>query len=274
MKAPASRGESLIYLTCSTPRSRRRVLVWLLAALLTLIIHTPGRLKAECNWAPQPLPAGVAQQYVLNIDHQFTPPVDYELPSGADFDANVMGRDSVQSLARRQQAVDFFLSEYGIDFSAGDTDPSGSVALIYTMVDSAWLPKVVHSGGDMVLEAGWQLHEARYVMTVLSPTMLHGTFGGIDGVMAPFGTTAVFGEWVMETRTPCRNPDSEQTGQRYFQFQSRYPFLPDFFGGAGVDYVVRDSVNNLGRAQGSLTLRYLSNGDLHAIAKMVVRFPE
>lgn len=249
--------------------------IWYRAIVGILLLHIASvSAFAECNWAPQPLPTGLVGQYLLNVDSQFTPTPDYQLPSGASFDTNVMNRSAAEVQARRQQAVDFFLAEYGVDFTSGDIDTSGNVVLVYTMLDPLWQPRVIHSAGEMMPAEKWVFHEARYVMTVLGETVFYGNFGGQEGVYAPFGTTAVFGEWVFESVIPCRDPVSEQRQTRYFHFQSRYPFLPDFFGGAAVDYLVRDSGNQEGRATGSLTLRYLDSGDLHAIAKVIVQFPE
>ena len=253
---------------------------YLLYALAILLL--PALCQAQCNYAGQTTPAGNTNFFVMDAESIFDPmdPM-YALPSGFDFDTTVMGRTPAQIAARQAQAFSFFLTKYGIDWSLGipiDANnwisPDGNIILTYTGVDSRFNQKVYYSGGDMVPQDGWVVHEARYAMIVVGPSAtFFGTWGGAGGQLVPQATTTADGEYFIETEVACL-PMGTQTGTIHLRYQTDDPFLPDFQNRAAFEYditTVSGITSTNGTAVGRLELNYLTGGLLHARVKNIIK---
>jgi len=258
--------------------------------LLSVLVLFPlsAIAQVECNFAGQTTPGGLNNFFVINADGVFDPATsNYQLPPGSDFDVNILGRNTAASLARRNDAYMFFLSEYGIDFFGGTTNPDGTVLsvdgnvlLFHTAIDPRWDQQVIYSGGDMVPPDGWVVHEARYAATVIGPVATFtGVWGGAGGELVPNGATVTDGEWVFEKEVPCRNTaDNSSAGTQssriHLRYQTDVPFIPDFRGRAAVDYNITPISGvsaTTGTAIGRVELNILTGDLIQAIVKATVR---
>ena len=218
---------------------------------------------AQCNNAPQTLPnipTQLSNFFIITADQTFTDATFSEPAWGGLFDANVMGRTPTQQEDRRQEAIAFFNSRFGVDFStaiSGDVNgdshpewitPDGKFLLRYYMTpdavdaadgmpDANFGQRVVYSGGDTVPAAGWPVREAYYKMEAIdtvSGHVLSGTYVSSAEVQTAYpgatsvpvlpGTFAVFGEYriVTDYSAPC---------DQYIdlQYSSIRPTYPDVF---------------------------------------------
>ena len=168
--------------------SRVAVSVAFAATVTAALCALPSAAAAQvvCNYAGQTLPAGLSNFFALSADGVFDPmSANYQLPPGSDFDSNAAGRNAAQAGVRRTEAYTFFLDKYGIDFFAGTTNADGTVTsadgdvlLFHTAVDPRFKQRVIYSGGDMVPEEGWVVHEGRYAASVIvSNHSLTGSWG-------------------------------------------------------------------------------------------------
>ncbi len=224
----------------------------------------PSVAWAQCNSAPQTLPnipTQLSNFFVITADQTFTDATFSEPAWGGLFDANVMGRTPTQQEDRRQEAIAFFNSRFGVDFSAADavdfnddtiTDwwdtTDGRFRLRYYMTpdavdaadgmpDANFGQRVVYSGGDTVPAAGWPVREAYYKMeaidtvsghflagTYVSSSEVQTAYPGATSVPVLPGTFAVFGEYriVTDYSPPC---------DQYIdlQYSSIRPTYPDVF---------------------------------------------
>jgi len=229
---------------------------------------------AQCNVKAQPMPNGHSSYYVFNTDASFAAPANYAPPSGLAFDANVLDRTVAESLARRSEAVDYFLSQYGIDFTSSDTAQGGNIVLYHTMNDLNWKMRTVFSGGQEVPQDGWETFESRWWFTVVGQdARLFGAWGGAGGIGVRQGTAATFGEWVINTEIPCESGPPERKAI-YMSFKSEMPIFPDYLGRGAFEFVVEGDPGTDGVANGVSDLRFDPNvpGNIRVISKVIVRF--
>lgn len=229
---------------------------------------------AQCNLKAQPMPTGLSSFFVLNTDISFPASSSYTPPSGLIFDANIMGRTPAESFAKRTEAVNYFLSQYGVDFTSSDSAQGGNIVLMHTMNDPNWNTRTVFSGGQEVPQAGWVTFESRWWFAVVGQqAKLFGIWGGASGVNVPQGTAAAFGEWVIETEIPCDSALPE-TGRVYMSFKTERPIIPDYLGRGSFEFDVQGDPGVDGVASGLSDLRGDTStpGNLRVISKIIVRF--
>ena len=264
-------------ITIATQLMKQTLLILLLVALPASFV------EAQCNFAGQTTPAGLGNFFVMDSESVFDPmDPNYELPSGNDFDTNIVGRTAGQAATRRADAFNFINTKYGFDWNSGIqidannwVSPDGNMILTYTATDSRFNQRVVYSGGDNVPQSGWVVHEARYTMIVIGPSAtFFGTWGGAGGELVPQGTTVADGEFLFDTVVPCL-PNGTQSGLIHLRYQTDDPFVPDFQNRAAVEYditTVSGISSPLGQAVGRIELNYLTGGLLQTRVKTIFKF--
>lgn len=245
-----------------------------LALLLTILLLTSYQaVLAECNYAPQPIDTGLAGYYIVSTDITFDPLGNPDPPEGSVFDTTIRGRTPAEAAAFKTLAVNFFQSEYGIDFSLSDSAQGGAIVLKHEMGDPRWGYKVRYSGDEMVDQTGWDFHDGYYMLEVIgSSATLFGNYGGVGGRFANQGTKAFYGEFVVDYRTPCRNPTTELSGSRVFPYQSSGISTTFPFGRVAYTLDTSGVVGASGTTRGRQLINALSNGDLHVYGHKIIRF--
>jgi len=283
------RREKLGQLRDRSNRSYSELIAAMIFGFLILTFSFPSVSQAQvsCNVDGQTTPSGMSGFLVMDAEGVFDPMTpNYVLPPGSDFDVNILGRTPAQAASRQLQAYNFFLTRFGVDFFNGVPlgdgtvlSADGNVLLFHTSVDPRWGQKIIYSGGDVVPQVGWAVHEARYAATVISGThTLTGTWGGA-GELVPLGTTMADGEWAIEREVPCIN-DSDgssagtQTSLIHLGYKTDQPFVPDFLNRAAIDYEVTPISGvsaTAGQATGRIELNIIQGDLIQAIVKATIR---
>lgn len=255
----------------------------ILAILLSLISFSAA--QAQCNLNGQTTPAGLGNFFVMDSESLFDPmDTNYILPSGNDFDTNIISRTSAEALQRRTEAFDFINTKYGVDWNTGIqidannwVSPDGNLILTYTAVDPRFNQRIYYSGGDDVPRDGWLVHEARYTMIVVGPqATFFGTWGTAAGELVPRGTTVADGEFLVERVVSCQ-PSGTQADEIHLRYQTDDPFVPDFLNRAAIEYditTISGIASPTGTAIGRIELNNLTGGLVHTRVKTIFQFDQ
>ena len=187
----------------------------------------------SCNENPWLAPVPTLGTVVMSAHGQFTDSISFLPPSGADFDAIIMGRSAADVQIRRQQAFDFFLNNYGVDWSTStQIDPatwisaSGDMLLIHAMTDPRYDYKMNATSDRRLHPANGEVFEGAYLMVVISPagSIFHGSWGGAAGEFVPQGAAVVNGEIFSTVPVLC-NDGTVDPETFYMLYQSLVPTM-------------------------------------------------
>ncbi len=127
---------------------------------------------------------------------------------GDIFDRVIMDRDDEAVANRRADAVDYMMTNFGIDFSDTDEAQDGKIQLIHVMVTPCLDYRAYTIGGTSVGKWGWPIYDGFYGLTVVEEgAELCGTFGegGEGGCKpVPVDAGAVYGEYLI--KAPVGDP--------------------------------------------------------------------
>lgn len=242
---------------------------------LFFTLLAPALVIAQCNYAPQPLPTGMVAFYVVAADGQYDPldPL-FTVPDGDDFDTIYMGRTPAQATARRDAAVAFFLTAYGIDFSGGNTAQGGAIELRHEMTDPRQDLRIWYSGDNMVQTNGWVVNDGYYKMIVVAPggATFYGQWGGAGGWSVPQNSYALFGEYQIEERIPCINPVSILNNTSVIEYQSLTPTLADDYGREYMDLQMLGIPSTNGIGYGRTQIDSIGGGLVQAKTRLMVKY--
>jgi len=187
----------------------------------------------SCNENPWLAPTPTLGTVVMSAHGQFTDSASFLPPSGSDFDTIIMGRSAADAQIRRQQAFDFFLNTYGVDWSTStQIDPStwisaaGDMLLIHAMTDPRYDYKMNSTSDRRLHPVNGEVFEGAYLMVVVSPAgaTFHGTWGGAAGEFVERGAAAVHGEIFSTVPVLC-NDGTVDPETFYMLYQSLEPTM-------------------------------------------------
>jgi hypothetical protein len=197
---------------------------------------------------------------------------DYLAPTAEDFDEVIMGRDEVGKLLRRQEAVDYFIERYGVDFSFSDFAQNGNIILLHNYQDPRWNYRAYNVPGHSdIPKSGLIVHDTQYVMFVIgTEATLHGSWGGVLGTTVPGGTAAVDGEYLIQgtNRFTLGHPRNI-----YIRFQSTSPIFGADSGRITFDCRLEHESLGKGLALGRQELYQLEDGRTQVSIANVLQFP-
>ncbi len=107
------------------------------------------------------------------------------------FQHTIMGRTPEEVAEQEQLAKDYFHDRFGLDFSAG---PSGFTFSAFVLNPHVNYRAYIVSG-MAVPNTGWEVRDGGFQVVLTEDTVLHGTYGGSDGIEAPAGASMVFGDY-------------------------------------------------------------------------------
>ncbi|MEM7456703.1 MAG: hypothetical protein AAF456_20330 [Planctomycetota bacterium] len=196
---------------------------------------------------------------------------NYQPPTADDFDRIIMGRDEEAIEDRRQEAADYFLERFGVDFSESDFAQGGAIGLFHVYSDPRWNYRCYKLPGRNVPRTGLIVHDAQYVMAVLAPqATLFGSWGGASGTVVDAGTVAVDGEYLIQgtNRFRCGNPRNV-----HLTFRSVTPIFDASSGNIKFDCRLDSEQFGAGAALGRQETYVLNNGMTQIAINNVLQFP-
>lgn len=241
--------------------------------IFALLVGSPLWLVAqtwpERNWPNPNQPDAVAIFMANGIFDSADP--DYVPPTAEDFDAVIMGRDAAAAAARKQEAIDYFLERFGIDFSNGDIAQGGAIALIRSYNDPRWNYRCYKLPNRYVPKSGLIVHDAQYVMAVFgTEATFYGSWGGDSGTVVPGGTVAVDGEYLIQGTNKFRQGHPRNI---HVRFNSVTPIFDALSGNIKFDCRLNSDDFGSGAALGRQEFYQLQNGLTQIAINNVLQFP-
>ena len=248
-----------------------------------------------CSYDPMATPTGLTALLTMTIDGSEGPVMGYTPISGDDFGTDVMNRTAPQNQAWRDEAEQFFLDEYGIDFDGANMTPDMAIVLSHWELDSAFNTRLHAMSGRRISANGGEVRSGFYSMLVVSSAgaTFYGNWGGAGGTWVPPGTVVEFGEYAINIPQPCKDYDGDMETDEieetiYLAFRSARPNLADFasFNGSlfidipavfEYDLTTGDGVNTYaytsGKIYGRKELRELNTNDVVSFGNIIVTVP-
>ena len=167
----------------------------------------------------------------MSANGEFTDTASFLPPTGADFDSVVMGRDAAATQARQNVAFNYFLNNFGIDWSAAIQidpatwiSPSGDLMLIHAMTDPRYEYRLNAMTDRRIHPVNGEVYEGVYLMVVVNPSgsAFFGNWGGAAGTFVERGMAAVHGE-IFSTVPEYCNDGSMNVDTFYMEYQSLIP---------------------------------------------------
>lgn len=245
-------------------------------SLWAFLFFLPGLALAgggdwPANNRPNPVPPERTGMFLANGIFDPADPT-YVPPTGDDFDTVIMGRNEAEKAARRQLAVDYFIERFGVDFTNGDINAEGTIALLHAYQDPRWNYRAYKLPDRFfVPKSGLIVHDAQYVMFVIGPqATLFGSWGGPGGTTVPGGTAAVDGEYLVQgtNRFKLGHPRN-----LYIRFQSTSPIFGAASGRITFDCRLEQDRLGLGLALGRQETYPLANGLVQVNIVNILQFP-
>ena len=229
-----------------------------------------GNAEAEESSAlPRaPIPSGFDGYMVFMSNGTYDPKdPNCETLDGEIFDRAVMGRDDAAVAARKADAVEYFLEEFGIDFSESDVTPGGEIELIHNMVTPCLDYRAYTIGGASVGPRGWPVFDAFFGLKVVGEgAELCGKYGvgGEGGCKpVPIDSAAVYGEYLIKAPVGGSIPLFYASG-----------YIPPEAARMGVvKCMVFSPIFGVGIAIGLKTVKGLPDGRIRSSSRTVVTFP-
>ena len=184
-----------------------------------------------CNDDPWEAPVATAGVIVMSADGTFTDSGGYTVPRGGDFDTIVMGRNAADAQTRREEAFDYFLNTFGVDWYSANrinsstwATPSGDMLLLHAMTDPRYDYKLNAASERRLHQQNGEVYEGVYLMVVMSPAgaIMYGNYGGAGGEYVPQGAAMINGEVFSSVPVLCRD-GSIRPETFYMKYQSIEP---------------------------------------------------
>ena len=196
----------------------------------------------------------------------------YIAPTGEDFDRIIMGRDDQGIADRRAQAVEFFKTRFGIDFSNGDTAQDGKIGLFRSYLDPRFNYRAYKLGNKKIPNRGLVIHDSAFVMGVtdMEGAKFFGTWGGEEGKDVEFGTIAIDGEYLIQGTHIFKQGHPKNM---YLHFTSDLPIPEGFFNDIKFNCRIENVNGKVGVALGRRDDVILNDGRTQVNINTVVQFP-
>jgi hypothetical protein len=149
------------------------------------------------------------------------------------FQHDIMGRTDAEVTQQRDLAVAYFNNRFGLDFSTATAAADGSLSI----PGATFTPFVFNEhnnyhayvvSGRAVPDTGWQVRDGGFQVTLTQGMMLHGSYGGSNGISAPAGAAFVFGDYNIKAEPPGEatgNIKGEATENILIHYQSHSPII-------------------------------------------------
>lgn len=135
-----------------------------------------------------------------------------------------MGRDDDYIADQRSDAIDFYMSKFGID--AEQLVEDGRAILFPFLVNPDGNYRALDVSGEAVGASGWQLFDTGWQLMVTDPNGV--MLGGSMPMMAPMGAFMMYGEYFLFPRDiPNDCPRTYRPEPINIQYTSGCPVIPD-----------------------------------------------
>jgi hypothetical protein len=235
--------------------------LWLLVLLVALAF---GAIAG--TWPHDPPPDNFGFKLVYMADGVFDPatgPTDEELADW--FHKDVMGRTDAEILAEQQKALAYFEAQFGLDLELEEVRPFG--------LDPRIEYRAYKITGYRVPPEGWVVRDGGFIVNLPAGTVLHGEYGGEEGITLPSDGFIVFGEYNIEVTGPGAGRDPENI---IIHYESESPIVPSpDFGTAFLCRVTSDSFDDHGGglAQGVFQHHTTADGRQVSNIRNIITFP-
>ncbi len=145
-----------------------------------------------------PAPAGLKKYIVFMADGALGPNA---LPSisGDAFQREIMKRTPAEIEAHKAKAKQYFLEQFGLDFSRAQTVNGVEVIDEASLSSYQFNPQQHYRAytvsGEAVPSEGWEVRDGGYVLFLTKDTVLHGRYGGAEGKAARASEWMIYGEY-------------------------------------------------------------------------------
>ncbi len=251
----------------------------------------------------QTTPTGLTNFFVLSSEESFNAPsfstfdvVANPSIDGDRFDIDKMGRSVAAQIVQRQLAVDYFVNQFGVNFSTtvnADTNHTqkswvsndGKWKMYHFTIEPRYNQRIVYSGGEYVPTDGWKVNQGFYRMMAESGNNTASTTGAWGELVTRTvldSTFADFGEMRIEQRLPCVT-SGFQTSNIDLNYESIRPTFLDVlsrFGSsygylgnrANIDYnIYKESTALTGKARGRVELKSFGSNNYTAQVRIVLK---
>jgi hypothetical protein len=142
------------------------------------------------------------------------------------FQQDVMGRTPAEAAQQRDLAVVYFAKRFGLDFSTATPAADGSLAIPGATLQAFVQNEHVNYrayvvSGRQVPDTGWLVRDGGFQVVLTEGMLLHGSYGGSEGIRAPAGAAAVFGDYNIEVEPPGQ----VSSGNILIHYQSASPII-------------------------------------------------
>jgi hypothetical protein len=114
------------------------------------------------------------------------------------FQQTIMGRTPDEVAEQEQLAKQYFHDRFGLDFGAGSSGLTFSAFVLNPHVNY----RAYIVSGMAVPDTGWEVRDGGFQVVLTEATVLHGTYGGSDGIEVPAGASMVFGDYNIDVTAP------------------------------------------------------------------------
>ncbi|MEZ4430879.1 MAG: hypothetical protein R3F65_00595 [bacterium] len=181
-----------------------------------------------------------------------------------------LGRTDAEIDEQRSDAIDFYMSKFGID--AEQLIADGRATLMPFMVNPDGGYRALDISGEAVGREGWTLYDTGWQLMITDPDGV--MLGGDMPMMANMGAFMIFGEYFLyPTDVPCTCPRSYRPRPIIIEYRSGCPIHPDPMGMFFFVCDISHPVYGEGQAGGVSAAHVNPDGSLRFNTRNVVTFP-
>lgn len=198
------------------------VVVSALFVFATSALATPRHrpLREKCSAAPTP--DGYIKTMTFYSDGT-APDLNSVLLDPTEF-WEALGRDDDFIADQRSDAIDFYMSKFGVD--AEQLVADGRAILFPFLVNPEGNYRAVSVSGEAVGDEGWRLYDTGWQLMITDPDGV--MLGGAMPMMAPLGSFMMYGEYFLyPTDVPRDCPRNYRPEPIHIQYSSGCPVIPD-----------------------------------------------
>jgi hypothetical protein len=142
------------------------------------------------------------------------------------FQHDIMGRTAAEVTQQRDMAAAYFDERFGLDFSTATVAQDGSLSIPGATLQAFVLNEHVNYRAYVVSDravpdTGWLVRDGGFQVALTEGTLLHGSYGGSEGILAPAGAAMVFGDYNIKVEPPGR----VSAGNILIHYQSHSPII-------------------------------------------------
>ena len=205
--------------------------VWVLAALAGLFAVS-GSVAVASTSSRQvttaAAPAGFRAFLVYLAEPTLQPgePSSFTDPAHVDFFQQViMGRTPAGIAQQQALAIAYFNERFGVDFSAAQPGPDGTLTIPGATFGPFVLNEHVNyhayvASDRTVPNTGWPVRDGGFQVVLTQGMLLHGSYGGSAGILAPAGASMVFGDYNILVEPPGQAADPSKNILIHYQSHS------------------------------------------------------